>query len=88
MTMEKFHYKPKASGSKEIVLPHFKQVPFGILRKTRKLDEATQLCEALEAVADAKTLEQLDALTIDEFGDFTKAWQEEAQVSLGESEAS
>ncbi|MGV3564153.1 MAG: hypothetical protein ACO1ON_12825, partial [Nocardioides sp.] len=73
MTAEKFHH-PGPSG-KDIVLPKFKHVPAGVIRKTRNSNAADQIFTAIEAVADAKTLELIDGLSSEGLNDLVKAWQ-------------
>lgn len=85
MALEKFHKTVKGG---QVTLPHFKNLPFGLLRKYRKEDEGEQLFGILEEVADQKSLDLLDKLTVEEVAELTKEWQEASQVTLGESEAS
>lgn len=85
MATEKFHYKV---GTKTIVLPRYKHIPMGILRKLRKEDVDEQLFGLLETVADEKTLALLDELDQERFQEFYQAWQADSEVTQGESSAS
>ena len=94
MALEKFHYTipaEKVAGSKpiDIALPKFNQIPFGIMRKLRKENDAEQLFGLLESLVDAKlmdeaSLEALDTLGIEEVTDMMTAWQKDAGVSIPE----
>lgn len=83
---EQFHY-PTASGA-EIVLPRFKNLPVGVVRRNRKEDDAEQAFALLEAVAAPEALDVIDAMGLEEFGELMAAWQKDSGVSLGESSAS
>ncbi len=85
MATEKFHHKTEAG---DIVIPHFKNVPFGVIRKLRSQDEGEQLFGLFEAVADAKTLKVLDKLDMEQVGELYEAWQKASAVTAGESSAS
>lgn len=88
--LEKFHFHTD-SGS-EIVLPRQDQLPVGIIRKSRKLNQDEQVWMFIEHVADEQNLEKIDALTIAEFQRLVTEWTdgnaEEGEASLGESEQS
>lgn len=86
MALEKFHYKV---GKKEVTLPRFEQAAtLGFMRRTRKMAPQDQVFELLESVADEKTLEVLDALYGSSLEAFIKAWQEDSNITVGESSAS
>lgn len=71
------------NGTK-IKMPKFKNVPAGVIRKHRTEDEASQTFAILEAVADAKTLKVIDAMSIEELGAFVNAWQKDSGATTGE----
>lgn len=88
--LEKFHYTT-ATGA-EITLPRQDQLPVGVIRKARKLNEDEQVWVFIEAVADEASLEAIDALPLAEFQEFITEWTsgkpEEGEAGLGESEPS
>lgn len=83
--LEKFHY-PTPGG--QIVLPHFKHIPAGVIRKHRKEPAVDQAFSIIEAVADADTLALIDALPSEQLNDLLTAWRDASQVTEGESPAS
>lgn len=85
MATEQFHY---TSTEGKITLPHFKHVPFGVVRKLRKEDDDEALFALFEQVADAKALKVLDKLGMEEVADLFAKWQEASKVTVGESSAS
>lgn len=99
MAFERFHYTipaeqiPGARKDREITLPRFKQIPFGVMRKLRKLSEGEQMFVLLETLAERgqiaeSTLEVLDDLPLDAVKDLMDAWAGDSQTSVGESTAS
>lgn len=86
MALEKFHYKTEAGD--EIVLPKFKTVPAGVIRRARKESPAEQVFTVLETLADEATLARVDELEAGEFNRFIEAWQQDSKVTMGESSAS
>lgn len=84
---EKFEYVVPGT-KKKIVLPKFGQVPFGVIRKSRKMDAQEQFYFMFEELLDDKGLAVLDSLTSDQVADLMDGWQSEAGVGLGESEDS
>lgn len=81
--LEKFHYEV---GGKKIALPPFEDVlTFGFARKTRKMSQAEQMFELVEAAADGKTLDAIDSLKPSQMEEFFTAWQKHSGVSVGES---
>lgn len=87
MALEKFHYTT-ADGTK-ITLPKYMQgINTGFIRRIRKLSDAEQMFEIIEAVADEETLAAIDELEPRELGEMYNAWQKDAGVGVGESEAS
>ncbi len=99
MTFEKFHYTVPAADiegaktDKEIVLPRFKNLPFGVMRQVNKADESQQIFIIIDHLIDTKkvskdTVEVIDSLTIDGVGDLMTAWTKDAETSMGESSAS
>mgnify|MGYP007087611768 CR=1 FL=1 len=83
---ERFHYT--LEDGREIVLPHFKNLPFGVVRKLRKEDEAEQLFSLVEQVADDNALAIIDTLGMSEIETLFAAWQKDSGVTVGESSAS
>ena len=84
--MEKFHYE---ADGKKIVLPKFADVlTFGFARKTRKMSQAEQMFELVEAAADAKALAVIDGLRTEQMEEFFTAWQKHSGVGVGESKDS
>lgn len=77
-------------GDTEIVLPNFKRLPLGIVRKTRNAADEEKTFLLLEALFDegSPEMEALDSLDVDGFGAMLTSWQEAAGVTLGESSAS
>lgn len=75
---------------KTITLPKFGNFPFGVIRKIRKLAEEEQFYSLLELVTkdDPETLDVIDGMYADDVVDLVTAWQEDAGVTLGESEES
>lgn len=87
MATENFHYDVPGT-KKKIIIPHFNTAPAGVYRKNRKESEAELVLSVLENLASEKTLETIDTMTIAEFAEFNKAWQEASKPSAGESSAS
>lgn len=83
---EKFVYE--VDSRKKITLPKFGEVPFGVIRKSRKMDSEEQFYFLFEELLDEKGLAVLDTLTSKQVGELMDMWQGEAGVSLGESEDS
>ena len=86
MTMEQFHY-PLDDG-REIVLPRFKNVPFGVMRKLRHESEVEQLFALAEPVAAPEALDIIDTLGMEDIDALYAAWQKDSEVTAGESSAS
>lgn len=86
---EKFHYRPKGAKTKadEIVIPWAKDaLTAGFIRRHRKNADAEELgWLMLEKVCDEATLDKVDALPLDEFGEFMTAWQGGETPTVGES---
>ena len=68
--------------SKIIELPDFNEIPVGVLRKARNLNEQEQTWFILEFVLDEKALAVLDEVPLSEFAKHMKAWT--GGVALGE----
>ncbi|GAA4758767.1 hypothetical protein [Gordonia alkaliphila] len=95
MTTEQFHYTIPAAKSAtgkahKITLPPFKQVPFGIMRKVRRVDPGEQVFEIFDQLVDKGKLspedsEALDVFTVEEIGELMKEWQEHSGADLPES---
>lgn len=85
MSLEKFHHQ---FNDAEIVLPKFKHIPVGVVRKVRRQGEAEQIFTVLEAVADDATLEVIDSMNTEEMQEMVAAWQRDSGVTVGESSAS
>jgi len=74
---------------KEYTIPVFKEIPMGVIRKTRKIeDEADKALTILElALEDSEgVLDALDTLSVDEFAEWQKGWLGDA--TLGEASGS
>jgi len=83
MTMEKFHY---TTPTGEIALPRVTQIPSGLIRKYRKLEEMDMLFSILEDLVDEETLSKIDSLEQGQLEDFVTKWQEGSP--MGESSGS
>lgn len=84
--VEKFTYQ---YGDETITLPKFGQMPFGIRRKLRYIhDDEESMIVIIEGVADEESLAVIDKMYDEELADFLAAWQRDADITLGESEAS
>ena len=68
--------------NKTIELPTFQDVPVGVLRQARHLNEQEQTWFILEFMLDEKELAILDELPLSEFAKHMKAWT--GGVALGE----
>lgn len=75
-------------NGEEIRLPHFKNLPFGTIRRLRKADEAEQLFGLVEDVADDDTLAVIDAMGMADVEALFEAWQKASGVTVGEASAS
>lgn len=82
MALEKFHYK---HDGKDIVLPKADAIPFGVLRKMRKASDDEQFYVLVENMADAETLEIIDAMPVDEVVKLIEAWGKANDSDMGES---
>lgn len=83
---DKFVYEVDAK--RKITLPKFGEVPFGIVRRGRHLAPEEQFYFMFEELLSEKDIAILDSLTSSEVADLMDKWQDEAGVSLGESEDS
>lgn len=81
MATEKFHWT--SPGGVEIVLPHMRNIPAGILRKNRNSDELNIMFAVIEDQSDEAMLEKVDSLTLGDLETLVEAWTSE--VSPGES---
>lgn len=86
MTTEQFHHTTKAGA--EIVLPRFKNLPAGLIRKLRDENELGFIFGLLEALLDEKAIEAVDGMDMLELREFGTAWQTDSKVTAGESSAS
>lgn len=84
--MSEFTYTTESGDT--ITLPPVGQIPYGVLRKVRKLDPDEQDDALLESIADEATIDKIDALPVVEVAKLMNAWQRDAEVSVGESSAS
>jgi hypothetical protein len=75
-------YKIEHKG-KTVELPDFKNMPVGVIRKARKLEQEDQMWFIIESVLDEKQLAVIDALDIGEFNELMSGWTQGAP--LGES---
>jgi len=71
-----------------ITLPPFSTIPFGVIRKLRNEPEQEQVFMLVEELADDAALAEMDKLGMAEIGVLFAGWQEQAQVTVGESSAS
>lgn len=78
-------YKIEHNG-KTVELPDFKNMPVGVIRKARKLDQEEQMWFIIETVLDEKQLAVIDSLDIGEFNELMNGWTQGAP--LGESSQS
>lgn len=85
MAFEKFHYD---FDGVEIVIPRFKNIPVGIIRRVRNQSEVEQIFTVLEEVTDETTLAVIDGMDTEQLQAFIAAWQGDSKVALGESSAS
>ncbi|AXH45114.1 tail assembly chaperone [Gordonia phage Biskit] len=90
MAFEKFHHKLITgfdSDGEEIkervTLPKFSAIPFGLIRKNRKLPQEEQFFALLEQVASEEDLEKMDKAPQSEMEKLMEAWQEDSGVELG-----
>lgn len=83
MALERFHY-PATDDPNAIVISRIDQLPAGVIRKNRHLDQEEQAWALVEAAADTKNLAKIDKLTIREFADFMERWQNSGEITLGE----
>lgn len=81
MTLERFHFEIEG---KDYSLP--KQIPFGVVRKSRGLDPIGQISLLLESLADEDTLAALDSLDSRDVAAKLKGWFQGA--TPGESSSS
>lgn len=86
MATEQFHYT--LEDGRQVALPHFRHIPFGVIRKLRNEDESEQLFGLVEQVADDETLAVIDTLGMGEIEALFQAWQDASKVTVGESLAS
>lgn len=84
MALEKFNYTVPDT-KKKITLHRFDSLPFGVVRKIRKLSDEEQFFALFEETADEKNLAVIDTLSMPEISDLVTAWQKDAGVELGES---
>lgn len=82
MALEKFHY---TYDSKKFTLPKFDQLPFGVIRKLRKLPDEEQFFQMFELAADDKALAVIDTMGMKDIEKLVEEWQKDAGVSQGES---
>ncbi|QFG05145.1 tail assembly chaperone [Gordonia phage Dre3] len=90
MAFEKFHHKivtgldDEGEPIKErVTLPKFGSIPFGLIRKNRKLPQEEQFFALLEAVASEEDLEKMDKAPQEEMEGLMTAWQEDSGVTSG-----
>ena len=76
------------AGDGTITLPLLDDMPVGITRKVRNLEEGDAMFAILELLCDDEELELVDSLKQSEFKDMYKAWNEASGVSMGESSGS
>ncbi len=69
-------------NNKSVELPEFGQLPVGVLRKARNVEESEQTWFILEELLSDKDLKVIDSLPTSEFVKHMRAWTQ--GVSLGE----
>jgi len=67
-------------NKKKIELPDFKDLPIGLVRKSRKLPEEEQTWFILEELLDAKTMDLVDGMSVKEFTEMMSRWTQGAQL--------
>ena len=71
-----------------VVVPKFKTMPMGLVRKMRKESPIEQMFLILERLASKDALAILDEVEAGEFNTFIEAWQADSGITAGESKAS
>lgn len=71
-----------------ITLPSAAMIPYGLIKRIRKLPADEQEDELIDAIADEETAAAIDDLPLIDALTMVKAWQESAGINLGESGAS
>lgn len=67
-------------NKKKIELPDFKDLPIGLVRKSRKLPEEEQTWFILEELLDEKTLAHVDTMSVSQFQELMTGWTQGAQL--------
>lgn len=75
----------KTASGDLVSIRKFSSLPGKAFRKIRKLDVADQMFTILEDYASKEALTILDELPMEEFNEFTRAWQADSGVSVGKS---
>lgn len=70
-------------NGKKVILPAFKEIPVGVIRKARKSDADDAMWFMLEEILDEKQLAIIDTMPLDVFTEAMKGWTQGAP--LGES---
>lgn len=73
-------------GGKKIVLPDFKEMPVGVVRKARNAEAEDAMWLILENILDEKQLAIIDTMPLSQFTDAMSKWTQGA--ALGESSQS
>ena len=73
-------------NGKKVELPDFKELPVGLVRKSRKLADEEQSWFILESLLNEKQLAVIDEMSVTEFAQAMNGWTQGA--SLGESSQS
>lgn len=81
-------YTYEAKDGSKITLPSMGDIPSGVLRKNRKLDEVDFVFTLVEETADQAAIDALDKLPSSELEDLFAGWQKDAGASVGESSRS
>lgn len=73
-----------------VELPHYTQLPTGLVRKYRSLDKINGTFAVIEELfaEDPDTLAAIDALPISDFIEMMKNWEKASGMDVGESSAS
>lgn len=87
MAIENTKFQYEFDG-KEFTVPRVDQLKVKVVRKIQNLDAGDELFGILDLIADDKASEVIDEMTMKDLEKFFEAWQANAEVTVGESEAS
>lgn len=81
--VDMFEFETQAG--KTIRICKFNKIKSKVFRKIRREEPSDQMFTLLEMVADEDTLNLVDDLEGEEFGEFYRAWQADSGVTVGKS---